>query len=136
MVDQPKSERPIVFFDGVCGLCNAAVDRMLKWDHRAVLSFAPLQGSTASRLLSPTQVQDFNTFILLDKEGMHVRSDAAIRAIVHIGGAWRVARVLRAVPAFLTDRVYAWVSRNRYRWFGKRDACRLPTPQERERFLP
>ncbi len=80
--------------------------------------------------------KDFDTFVLLDERGMHVRSDAAIRALVHIGGVWRIAAIMRVVPRSLRDAVYAWVSRNRYRWFGKRDACRLPTPQERERFLP
>jgi predicted DCC family thiol-disulfide oxidoreductase YuxK len=136
MADQLSPDRPIVFFDGVCGLCNASVDRMLKWDHSRVLRFAPLQGSTAAQLLPSAFAKDFDTFVLMDEQGMHLRSDAAIRALVHFGGVWRIAAVMRVVPRPLRDAVYAWVSRNRYRWFGKRDACRLPTPQERERFLP
>ena len=136
MADQLSSDHPIVFFDGVCGLCNASVDRMLKWDHRRVLRFAPLQGSTAAQMLPQAIAKDFDTFVLMDEQGMHVRSDAAIRALVHIGGVLRIAAIMRVVPRSLRNAVYAWVSRNRYRWFGKRDACRLPTPQERERFLP
>jgi predicted DCC family thiol-disulfide oxidoreductase YuxK len=127
---------PIVFFDGVCGLCNASVDRLLKWDHRGVLRFAPLQGLTAAQLLPAERINDLDSFVLLDDRGMHLRSDAALRAVAHLGGGWRLANALRVVPAFLRDAVYGRIARNRYRWFGRRDACRLPLPNEQERFLP
>jgi len=126
---------PIVFFDGVCGLCNATVDRLLRWDTNAVLRFAPLQGTTARERLPAAMVNDLGTFILLDDVGLHERSDAAWRVLHHLGGGWRALALIRYIPLPLRDAVYGLVARNRYRWFGRREACRLPTAQERARFL-
>lgn len=128
---------PVVFFDGVCGLCNGTVDWLLARDRRARLRFAPLQGETARRLLGelPEDALEW-TFLLRDGAGTHERSDAVLGALQHVGGPWSLIRVLRLVPRALRDAVYRFVARRRYRWFGRRDACRLPSTAERERFLP
>ena len=129
------SDARIVFFDGVCGLCNRFVDRLLRVDPKGLLRFAPLQGSTAHERL-PAGMADAMESIVYLRDGVVLqRSDAALRILVDLGG-WRVLyRALFIVPRFLRDAVYAWIARNRYRWFGKRDACRLPTPEERARFM-
>jgi predicted DCC family thiol-disulfide oxidoreductase YuxK len=67
---------------------------------------------------------------------MHTRSDAALRIVMRLGGAWKLAAVLLLVPRFLRDGVYTWVARNRYQWFGEHESCRLPSPEERRWFLP
>lgn len=130
----PPPER-IVFFDGVCGLCNRFVDRLLRWDKQRVLRFAPLQGSTAAARLSTAVGADLDTVVLLDEAGVHTRSEAALRIIAHLGGAWRLIKVLRIFPRVVRDAVYDWIARRRYGWFGKRDACRVPTAAERGVFL-
>jgi predicted DCC family thiol-disulfide oxidoreductase YuxK len=127
---------PIVFFDGVCGLCNASVDRLLRWDRRGVLRFAPLQGATAEQLLPARLTGHLDTLVLLDAEGLHLRSEAALRALTYVAGPWRLLAGLRVVPRPVRDMVYDLISRRRYRWFGKKESCRLPAPHERERFLP
>jgi predicted DCC family thiol-disulfide oxidoreductase YuxK len=135
-VDQ-RTSRPIVFFDGVCGLCNGSVDWLLERDHRAVLRFAPIQGETAARMLgAPGDDPAGWSMVLLDRTGRYERSDAAIRIARHLGGRWRWAGLLFIVPRGLRDAVYRWIARNRYRFFGRREACRVPTPAERDRFLP
>ena len=136
MPADPHPTHPIVFFDGLCGLCNRSVDLLLRWDTKGVLRFAPLQGETARRLLPAPQVRDLDSLVLVDARGMHLRSTAALRALEHLGGAWRGAALLRWVPGVVRDAVYGWVARHRYRWFGKKESCRLPSPAERERFLP
>jgi predicted DCC family thiol-disulfide oxidoreductase YuxK len=134
--DTSPRSGPIVFFDGVCGLCNRSVDLLLRWDRRHVLRFAPLQGSTAAQLLPPDRIIDLDSFVLIDDAGMHIRSTAVLRALEQVGGPWRAVVLLRVVPGFVRDAVYSWVARNRYRWYGQRAQCRLPTRQEAARFLP
>ena len=129
-------EHPIVFFDGVCGLCNASVDRLLRWDRHAVLRFAPLQGATAERLLPAMLTGHIGTLVLLDADGLHLRSEAALRTLKYVHGPWRLLAGLRAVPRAVRDGVYDIIARRRYEWFGKKESCRVPSPHERERFLP
>jgi predicted DCC family thiol-disulfide oxidoreductase YuxK len=132
------TEGSIVFFDGLCALCNRWVDRMLQRDERGVLAFAPLQGETARRLLDLPSGRDPESLVLLDEGRLHTRSDGVLRALHLLGGRWRLlSRALALVPRALRDRVYDTVARNRYRWFGRRDTCRLPEDdRERRRFLP
>ena len=133
--DGHTQTRPILFFDGVCGLCNRFVDLMLKADSRDRFRYAPLQGETALDILGP-QDEDPRSFLLMDQEIQYEQSDAVLRALRRLGGSWRLIAVLYVFPRPLRDLVYRLVARNRYRWFGRRDACRLPTPEERNRFLP
>ena len=128
---------PVVFFDGVCGLCDALVNWLLRRDPSGVLRFAPLQGSTAARFLSPADTQDLRSFVMVDGAGVHRRSAAAVRTLWHLGGRYRVlAGLLWLIPRPLRELGYKAVARVRYRIFGKKDACRLPQPGENERFLP
>jgi len=125
----------VIYFDGYCGLCNGFVDFVLARDRARRFRFAPLQGTTArARFGDPGDVDP--TTILLEEEGtVFERSTAALRIITAIGGIWRFAGLLRLVPRFIRDAVYDWIARNRYGWFGKRDSCRLPSPEERAVFL-
>ena len=128
---------PIIFFDGVCGMCNRFVDLILKIDTRGIFRFAPIQGETAKQMLPPLSdaPQEWSMFYL-DEHGIHKESDAFLEVYRHLGGAWRLLRLFRLVPRDIRDFVYRTVAQNRYRWFGQRDACRIPSPEERSRFLP
>ena len=141
-----EADRPtnVVFFDGVCGLCNRFVDFVLSRDRRAAIRFAPLQGETAGRVLS-TQYsvlsagsQSFDTIVWRDSSNHEfVRSAAAVRVLWRIGGSWwLIGWLLWLIPRPLRDVGYRIISANRYRWFGKKETCRLPSPAERSRFLP
>jgi predicted DCC family thiol-disulfide oxidoreductase YuxK len=131
-----------VLFDGRCGLCDGAVRWLIRHDRRAALSFAPLEGAVAAavRRRHPDLPPGDETFVLVEApegtgERVRVRSDAALAALSRLGGGWRLASGLRVVPPFLRDAIYRWVARNRTIWFGRLDACRMPTPEERGRFL-
>ncbi len=127
--------RPLVFFDGDCGLCDRFVRFLVARDRRERLHFAPLQGDAARHLIPPETAESTDSVILLDEDGLHVRSEAALRAIAQLGGVWRLGGALRAVPRGLRDAVYDLVARNRYRWFGGARVCPLPGRSERGRFL-
>ncbi len=138
------SAPPIVFYDGVCGLCNRFVSFTVKRDAGGLFRFAPLQGETAAQG-TPLPFSDGTpdaghsvsprSVILRDGEGDHVRSDAAIRVLSNLGGAWRFVEITRLLPRSWRDAGYDFVARNRYRWFGKYDACPMPDPATKERFL-
>ncbi len=128
-----KNVPPIVFFDGVCGLCNGFVDRLLRTDKKGALRFAPLQGETARAVLAPRRI-DLTTVYLKDGNQIFEKSEAIFRVAAIAG--WRVLALGRFLPRGLTDALYDFVAKNRYLWFGKRDTCRLPTKSEAARFLP
>ena len=129
---------PIVLFDGVCNVCNALTRFVIEHDPApGRFRFAPLQSATGQRLLRehglPTD--DFDTFVLVEDGRASLRSTAALRVLGLLGLPWSLLWLLIVVPRPLRDRAYGWIARNRYRWFGKRDACMIPTPDVRARFL-
>jgi predicted DCC family thiol-disulfide oxidoreductase YuxK len=125
-----------IVFDGSCVLCNGWVDFLLRRDHRRRFRFAAMQGRNGRALLAAhgLDADDPASFLLLDAEGAHRDSDAVLRVITTLGGAWRLAGCVRSIPASWRDAAYRFLARNRYRWFGQR-ACRLPQPHEAARFL-
>ncbi|HEX9593374.1 MAG TPA: DCC1-like thiol-disulfide oxidoreductase family protein [bacterium] len=136
--DRTQGEGPIVFFDGVCGLCNRFVDWVIARDRHGRYRFAPLQGDTARAMGMEPQAADpaLWSIVLVDGAGARERSDAVLTIAMGLGGVYRLAGALRRIPRPLRDWVYDRIARRRYRFFGKRDACRVPTEQERHRFLP
>jgi predicted DCC family thiol-disulfide oxidoreductase YuxK len=133
----PPGQKPIIFFDGVCGMCNALVDYLMRIDRQQQFMFAPLQGRTAQELLPP-QPEDPQAWslIYLDEEGLHDQFWACMKICRRVGGVYKVLSLFRIIPRPMGNALYRLVGRNRYRIFGKKEACRLPTPQERARFLP
>ncbi len=133
----PSVELPIIFFDGVCNLCNGYVNFMLKRDRRGRFRFASLQGRTAGARLRDTlsATGDFASIILLDEQGIHTKSAAVLRVLTGLGGPWRLLRPLHLLPSGLLDALYDFVAARRYRWYGRRETCRVPTASERGRLL-
>ena len=135
---------PILLYDGVCGLCNRLVQFVLQRDRSAVFRFASLQSDFAAQLLA-RHGADSNldtVYIVLNesppgqRESLLHRSDAVIFVLTQLGGAWRAAAsLLRLIPQPIRDWGYALIARHRYRVFGRYDACPLPTPETRSRFL-
>ena len=133
----------VVFYDGVCGLCNRLVQFLLKRDARGRLRFARLQGDLARKELLPQGYDPADldsVFVIAEWGSPHQRVLTRSRAVLHagsrLGGGWGIAaRIGQIVPIAIADRVYRFVARRRYRVFGKFDACPLPRPEWRERFL-
>ncbi|MEQ9103734.1 MAG: thiol-disulfide oxidoreductase DCC family protein [Rhodothermales bacterium] len=128
---------PIILFDGVCNLCNASVNFVIDRDPHAVFRFGALQSEEGRRVLAQSRVDEawLDSIVLIDGDGVHTASDAALRIASRMPFPWSWLRVFRIVPRALRDAVYHWVARNRYRWFGKQETCRIPTPELQARFI-
>jgi predicted DCC family thiol-disulfide oxidoreductase YuxK len=127
----------VVLFDGVCNLCNASVTFIVDRDRRGYFAFAPLQSEVGRRLLASHGQPDpaLDSVVLLEGGRLYTRSRAALRIARRLDGAWPLLFALSILPVSLADAAYAFVARNRYRWFGRTEACRVPTPALRARFL-
>ena len=127
----------LLFFDGVCNLCNGLVRFIIRHDERERFRFASLQGLPGQRFLQTHGLASgsLDSLVYWRKGKVLTRSSAALNVARDLGGLWSLAYGLIVVPRFIRDAVYDLVARKRYRWFGKRDACMVPTPELRERFV-
>lgn len=128
---------PILLFDGVCNLCNGAVQFILKRDAKGAFRFASLQSPVGQALLqfAGLPAEHISTLVLFENGQAYVRSDAALRIARHLKGGWLLLYGFIAVPRPVRDVVYNWIARNRYRWFGKQESCMMPSPEWKGRFL-
>lgn len=126
-----------IVFDGVCVLCNGWVRFLLRHDREARYRFAAMQGEQGRRLLMTHGLdpEDPVSFLLVEGDTAHTDTDAIVRVVAGLGGAWRTAHLLTWIPRGLRNGVYRVVARHRYRLFGRRAQCLLPTATERARFL-
>jgi predicted DCC family thiol-disulfide oxidoreductase YuxK len=127
--------RAVLLFDGVCTLCNGFVQFVIQRDPAGRFQFATLQSDAARRLLQAVPRPLPDTLVLVENGRVFLRSTAALRVARGLKFPWPLAFVLVVVPRPLRDWVYDIVARNRYRWFGRRDVCMVPTPELRARFL-
>ncbi|MDF2456367.1 MAG: yuxK [Cytophagaceae bacterium] len=134
-MDTDHSQQNIVFFDGVCGLCNRAIDFLMRKDKKKVLLFAPLQGSTAAKLLPYGEASSLSSMVYYSQGRISYRTKAILNLLWDMGGWWTLFSIFRIVPAFIRDIFYNWMAASRYKWFGKKETCRIPTVEERGRFL-
>lgn len=127
---------PILFFDGVCGLCSNVVDFVLAEDTGSVFKVAALQGETAKTKLSVDLRENLNTVVVLNHDGkIYIKSEALFIVFYELGGIWRLLFAFRVLPRPMTDIIYSLVAKYRYKIFGKKETCRLPRPDERSKFL-
>ena len=139
---RPDSGGAVIVFDGVCVLCNGWVGFLLRHDRGARYRFAAMQSDAGRALLATHGLdpEDPTSFLLIEHgvaqaPRISTDSDAIRRVLVGLGGGWRVANLIALVPRGMRDAAYRWLARNRYRWFGRHDACLLPSPGHRQRFL-
>ncbi len=131
------SQSMILLFDGVCNLCQGSVRFVLERDRAGLFQFASLQSPKGKDLLEqhglPTD--ELSHMVLIEEGRAYIRSTAVLRTARRLSGLWPLLYAFILVPRFLRDPLYDWVASNRYRWFGRQDACMIPTPELRSRFL-
>jgi predicted DCC family thiol-disulfide oxidoreductase YuxK len=135
-MDKIPNPRPVIFFDGVCGLCNGFVDFILKVDKHKKFHFSPLQGALAKSKLSDEQITDLKSVVLASDNKIFIKSQAVLEILTQLGGFWMLAVVLKIFPNFVLNIFYDLIAKYRYKLFGKKETCRIPSPEERERFIP
>ena len=127
----------IILFDGVCNLCNGAVNFVIKRDPGNVFKFTPLQEKQGVLLLKKHAVDSrkLDSIVLIENGNVYIKSSAALRIAKKLSGLWPLFFVLLIIPSFIRDGVYDFIAKNRYKWFGKKEQCMIPTPGLREKFL-
>lgn len=131
------NSQKIILFDGVCNLCNSTVQKVIENDDTNQFKFASLQSEFGQKFLEKNNLstEEFNSIILVDGEKFYTRSDAALRIGKELKGIYKLSGVFFIFPKFIRDSVYDWISRNRYKWFGKQESCWLPTPELKQKFI-
>ncbi len=130
-------EQPIIFFDGVCNLCNSSIQFILKRDKNAQFKYSSLQSEFAQEHLADHYVDTGNLQSIVLKKGDRIstKSSAVLTITKSLSGGWPLFYVFMIIPKFIRDSVYDYIAANRYRWFGKRDECMIPSPELKSRFI-
>lgn len=130
-------ESNILLFDGVCNLCNRIVQFTIKRDSKGKFRFASLQSESGQELLKKFNLptEDFDSFVFIQGDKHYTKSSAGLRVLKELGRGWKLFYVLMIIPKPIRDFFYGLVAKSRYRMFGKRDTCMVPTPELNERFL-
>ncbi|WP_425237137.1 thiol-disulfide oxidoreductase DCC family protein [Ulvibacterium sp.] len=133
-----EKDKKVILFDGVCNLCNNSVQFIIKRDRKDVFRYAALQSEIGKELLAERNIDTSKVdSIILIEPGVafYTKSDAALEIGRSFGGAWILLSVFYLIPSSLRNIVYDFVAKNRYRWFGRKDACMIPTPDLKAKFL-
>lgn len=126
----------IILFDGTCNFCNNSVQFVFNRDPNGYFKFAPLQSETGRKLLNNHGLdKDINSFILIENEKCYIKSSAVLQVCRHLKGLWRFLTIFQIIPVPIRDFVYDIVAKNRYKLFGKKESCMIPSPEIRHRFL-
>lgn len=128
----------MVFFDGVCNLCNRAVRFVIQHDRKATVKFCSLQSDYAVKIFAHANgmVIKSDSVVFLKGDNFFVKSEAVLELFLQLGTPWRFLYVFKAIPRSWRDRLYDVIAKNRYRWFGKQDSCMVPSKDIENRFLP
>ncbi len=137
MSELNELKNPVVLFDGVCNLCSTSVQFIIKPDPKRQFRYASLQSDFGQKVLQQfgLPADELNSFILLEAGKIYTKSTGALRVTKKLNSLWPMLYGFIIVPPFIRNAVYSWVANNRYKWFGKKEACWLPTPELRKLFL-
>lgn len=132
-----QSTHSIILFDGVCNLCNGAVNFVIKRDPRNVFKFTPLQENVGTILLKKYEIdpQKIDSIVLIENGNVYIKSSAALRIARKMSGLWPLLYVCMVIPRFIRNGVYDFIAKNRYKWFGRKEQCMIPTQGLKEKFL-
>jgi len=132
-----ETSKSIVLFDGVCNLCNNSITFIIKRDPKDNFRFAPLQEGKGAELIKKHKIDTVKTdsIILIENGKAYVKSTAALRVARKLSGAWPLFYGFIIIPSFIRNWVYDFIARNRYKWYGKKESCMIPTPELKAKFL-
>lgn len=129
--------KSIVLFDGVCNLCNSSVNFIIKHDKKAQFLFASLQSDVAKEILLQFKSKKINldSIVLIEQEIFYKKSIAVLRILKHLGGRYALFYCGVIIPKFIRDKLYDYIAKNRYKWYGKRESCMVPAAELKKKFL-
>jgi len=132
------SHKKIILFDGVCNLCNSSVLKIIKLDKNNSFLFSSLQSASGKKIINQLKIdtQKIDSVILYEPDvAYYIKSTAALKIMKEFGGFWKTAQVFFILPAYLRDFIYDFIAKNRYKWFGKKNECMIPSPELLSKFL-
>ena len=132
------TDKTIILFDGVCNLCNSAVQFVIRHDKKDVFRFVALQSELGQKILKHIGVNSENieSIVLYEPNiAYYYKSQAAIQISKNLGGFWHFGTIFRIIPAAISDVLYDYIAKNRYKWYGKKESCMIPTPELKNKFL-
>lgn len=131
------SDHPVILFDGLCNLCSSSVQFVIKHDPQRQFRFASLQSKFGRKVTEhfDLHTDELNSFILLERKKIYTKSTGALRVTKKLNGLWPLLYSFIIIPSFIRNAVYSYIARHRYKWFGKKEACWLPTPELRRLFF-
>lgn len=128
--------KSIILFDGICNFCNSSVQFIIKRDRNELFQFASLQSDIGKQLLADHNIpHTTDSLVLIEGDRAHAKSGAALRIAKNLNGLWRLTYFFIIIPPFIRNALYDFFAANRYKWFGKKDACPIPTKETKKRFL-
>ena len=132
-----NSVQHIILFDGVCNLCNNGVQFIIKKDKKNLFKFAPLQSELGEKLLNKYHIdtQNMDSFVYVQNDKAHIKSTAALKIAKELKRGWQLFYIFIIIPPFFRNWFYDFVAKNRYRWFGRKDSCMIPTTELKTKFL-
>ena len=130
-------DKAIILYDGVCILCNGFVQFLLRRDQKDIFRFAPIQAEEVEQWLASQLDEELreDTVILWYKDSLYTKSDVSVQVLRLLPFPWPVLSVMRFIPKSIRDGIYDWIARKRYKWFGKKEQCPIPTPEDQRRFI-
>jgi len=137
-INELPKDKKIILFDGVCNLCNASVQFVIKRDTKDVFRFVPLQSDLGNKILNHIGINREQTdSIVLYEPGKayFYKAEAALKIINEFGGLYYLLNILQIFPKFISNAVYDYIAKNRYHWYGKQESCMMPTPELAAKFL-
>jgi len=138
MIEIVPNNKKLILFDGVCNLCNSAIQYVIKHDRDDTFLFAPLQSEVGKKVISKYNIDTDKTDSILlysNENGLSIKSTAALKVAKHLGFPRNLLTIFFIVPPMIRNWVYDFVARNRYKWYGKKEECMIPTPELKSRFL-
>ena len=131
------NDKSIILFDGVCNLCNSSVNFIIKHDKKKHFLFASLQSDAAKEILLqfPTKNLTLDSILLIEGKDIYEKSSAALKISKHLSNGFHLFNYFIIIPLFIRDSIYNLISKNRYKWFGRKDKCMIPTEEVKSRFL-
>lgn len=126
--------KSLILFDGVCNLCNGTVQFLIKRDFKDEFRFAPLQSELGEKVSRQLGRANRQSIVLVQSNRIYTKSSAALRIAKHLQFPWKLSYGFILLPRLLRDRIYDYIARNRYRWFGRQESCMVPTPENRRKF--
>ena len=139
MIDTIPNNKKLILFDGICNLCNEAVLKIIKQDKKNIFLFTALQSNTGKNIIDELGIDTskIDSIVLyIPGENYFIKSDAALKIANEFSGLWKLIQIFRIFPIFFNDFFYDFIAKKRYRWFGKKTECMIPTKKLNSKFLP